>query len=72
MPNHFSVEKTYRPAAQMANSIFNDLVRSVAEKHTGLGKVLVETGVTVVGIHGERVKNARSCKPLDSKKKMLR
>lgn len=64
-----SVDTTYRPAAQMADSIFNDLVCSVAEKHSGLGKVLVETGVAVVGIHGEReVKNARSCQPLRSKK----
>lgn len=71
MPNSFSVEETYWPAAQMADSILNDLVRGVAEKHTSLGKVLVETGVAVVGIHGEcgeECENARSCKPLRSKK----
>lgn len=61
---------TYRPAAEMADGVLDHLIVGVTEKDTGIGKVLVGTGVAVVGIHGELVM-CKVAKPRCSKK-MLR
>lgn len=45
-------DSAYRPAAQVTDGVLDDFLGRVAEKHTGLGKVFVETGVAVVGVHG--------------------
>lgn len=62
-------KSTYRPAAQMADGVLDDFLGGVAKEHAGLGKVFVETGIAVVGVHG--VKGLTGVK-FPSSKKMLR
>lgn len=65
--------ETYRPAAQMADCVFDNLVSGVAEEDTSVSEVFIDAGVTVVGIHGVNVggsivKAERVAKPRHSKK----
>jgi len=56
----------------MADSVLDDFLGSVSKEHSGLGKVFVETGVAVVGIHGVKVEGLKVYTVKFPSKKMLR